>query len=77
MGVEVHISPRHLARLLDVPVYLFSDLPFIVGQIEPDGRVVVQDPATPAINGMILMGDLAGASHLADLFVPLRAMDWA
>ena len=77
MGVDIHISPKYLARVLGVPAYLFSDLPYIVGRLGPDGRVLIQDPATPSINGMILMGDLAGSGCLANLFVPLRAMDWA
>lgn len=52
MPNEIQISPKNLAHLLDVPVYLFSDLPAIHCEVLEDGTVVVNDAQTPALNGL-------------------------
>jgi hypothetical protein len=72
MPGETRISPKHLARVLGVPGYLFSDLSFIQGNLLRNGWVEVADPATPAVNGTILAGEMPGVGRQAGLFIPNR-----
>ena len=71
MVSEARISPKHLAQVLGVPGYLFSDLPYVQGTRLQNGWVQVNDPATPAINGTLLDGEVA---VLTALFIPSREL---
>ena len=51
MDNEIRISPKNLALLLNVPIYLFSDLDAIHCEVLEDGSVVVNDKQTPSLNG--------------------------
>ncbi len=64
------ISPKYLALALHVPGYLFSDMAFVLGERLENGRVVVNDPATPAINGVVLTGEIPDQYNPYSFFIP-------
>ena len=76
MRKEISISPKQLALTLDVPVYLFSDLPSIRGELLADGLVEINDSATPALNGILLEGVISkcGLTYNSCQLYPFRRM---
>jgi hypothetical protein len=70
MRYHTKISPKHLALVLGVPCYLFSDLPFVSGELLEDGRVKVDDPSTLVINGILLAGKLPEYPQDSAMFIP-------
>ena len=68
MGNELRITPKNLAQLLDVPLYLFSDLLSIQCELRTDGSIIVNDPETPSVNGTKIMNL---ESIKLDHFIPI------